>query len=113
MNLNDIKIGPVGGVSVEQMAEGFKIFAKYVSDQLEDAKQNAHPTYNDPAEYTLHLTEEQAQALVDLLYHVGGEKHTRRKYISVIIDELEDAGVEPSEDLSDIHYGHKDGIYFL
>lgn len=51
---------------------------------------------------TLHLNEDEAIALRDVLSHVSGFTGTRRDYINNIIDALEEIGVEFDDNMTDI-----------
>lgn len=88
MNINDFKYP--GGYTIEEFAENLTRIVNYFQEQVESAKMDAHPTYNDPIEVDLHLTRAQAQALRDVLAHVGG--FGRRELIELITDQLEDHG---------------------
>lgn len=103
MNINDFTIP--GGVKTEDVLEAAERLIKYFTDQVESAKMDAHPTYNDPTPVTLHLTEDQAQTLRDLLAFTYTETRPGRSrwdHLYVIMEELDELGIEYDEYQDDI-----------
>jgi len=74
---------------IAEMEERFR----QLQEQVKSAEMDAHPTYNDPIEVTLHLTREQGRLLHDIAVNTGGSPtDSRRGLMNDVLRQLEEQG---------------------